>query len=122
MDVILVTSRLTLWTSSSVSCVRRSALLCSPRITSSIAAFRSVDMPSSCLVVVFRIIGGASGPASNLFLADPGAQDLRRDIRILLHLLAQMLGEHLGGLGDHGRQPQGVERLRLHLALHGFTL
>jgi hypothetical protein len=39
MEVILATSRLTFWTSSSESCCSSSALACSPNTTSSIAAF-----------------------------------------------------------------------------------
>src|ERR1035438_860771 len=119
MAVMRATSRLTFWTSSSESCCRSSALDCSPSTTSSMAALRKPGRASSWTVL--RIMAGDPG-ALRLFLTDPGAQDLRRDVRVLGDFLAQVLGEHFGLLGDHRREFQGGERLRVHFLLQGVAL
>ena len=62
------------------------------------------------------------GPTLRLFLPDPGAQDLRRDFRLLGDLLAQMFGQHFGGLGDDRREFQRIQRLRIELVLQGVAL
>src|ERR1017187_9109609 len=119
MAVMRATSRLTFWTSSSENCCRRSALDCSPSTTSSMAALRKPGMASSLMVL--RIMAG--GPrASCLFLTDPGAHDLRRDVRILGDLFTQVLGKHFGLLGDHRRELQGGQRLSVHFLLQGVAL
>ena len=48
----------------------------------------------------------------NLRFAHPGSQDMRHGSGILLGLLADMLGQHLGLLG-YGRKFQGVQSFRL---------
>src|ERR1017187_3955176 len=108
------TSRLTLCTSSLESCCRSSALDCSPSTTSSMAALRKPGMASS--LVVLRIMT-RDPRASRLFLTDPGAQDLRRDVRILGDLFAQVLRQDFGLLGDDRRELQGTQRLSVHLLL-----
>src|ERR1035441_10192051 len=120
MAVILATSRLTFWTSSSESCWSSSALACSPNTTSSMAAFFRPDTDSSALVVL-RIMVRVPG-ASLLFLADPGAQDLGRNIRLLGDPLAQVLGHHLGLLGDYRRQFEIAQHLRIALLLQCVAL
>src|SRR5271157_6603039 len=118
MAVMRATSRLTFWTSSSESCCRSSALDCSPSTTSSMAALRKPGMVSS--LVVLRIMAG-DPRASRLFLADPGAQDLRRDVGILGDLFPQVLGEHFGLLGNDRRELQGGQRLGVHFLLQGVA-
>src|ERR1035438_7217102 len=120
MAVILATSRLTFWTSSSESCWSSSALACSPNTTNSMAAFFRPDTVSSDLVVL-RIMKRAPG-ASLLFLADPGAQDLGRNFRFLGDPFAQVLGHYLGLLGDHRRQLEIGQHLRVALLLQCVAL
>src|SRR5580698_6616373 len=119
MEVILATSRLTFWTSSSESCCSSSALACSPNTTSSIAAFLRPAADSS--------LAGPTAMAcvpgrSLLFLADPGAQDLGRNVRFLGDPLAQMFGQHFGVLSDHRGQFETAQHLCVALLLQGVAL
>src|ERR1022692_4180470 len=121
MAVILATSRLTFCTSSSLSCWSSCALLASPRATSNMAAFRRVGSASASLVV-FRIMAGTPTQASVLFLADPVAQDLHRNVRFLGDLLPQVLGKDFGLLSDDGREFERTQRLGIHLSLQRIAL
>src|ERR1022692_924843 len=121
MAVILATSRLTFCTSSSLSCCNSCALLASPSATSSMAAFRRLGSASASLVV-FRIMAGTPAQASVLFLPDPGAQDLHRNVRFLGDLLPQVLGKDFGLLGDDGREFERTQRLGIHLSLQRIAL
>src|ERR1039457_7447695 len=95
MALILATSRLTFCTSSSLSCCSSCALLASPSATSNMAAFRRLGSASASLVV-FRIMAGTPAQASALFLPNPGAQDLHRNVRFLGDLLPQVFGKNFG--------------------------
>ena len=109
--VIFATSRLTFCTSSSESCCSSSALDCSPSTISSMAALRKRGMTSP------SGLGGVEDHGRQIsLLPDPGPEDLRRNLRVLRDLFAQVLGQHLGRLGDHRRELQRVQRLRLQLA------
>src|ERR1039457_4832612 len=121
MAVILATSRLTFCTSSSLSCCSSCALLPSPRATSNMAAFRRLGSASASLVV-FRIMAGTPAQASALFLPNPGAQDLHRNVRFLGDLLPQVFGKNFGLLGDDGREFERTERLGIHLSLQRIAL
>src|ERR1017187_6932688 len=121
MAVILATSRLTFCTSSSLSCWSSCALLPSPSATSNMAAFRRLGSASASLVV-FRIMAGTPAQASVLFLPDPGAQDLHRNVRFLGDLLPQVLGKDFGLLGDDGREFERTQRLGIHLSLQRIAL
>src|ERR1017187_9371803 len=121
MAVILATSRLTFCTSSSLSCWSSCALLPSPSATSNMAAFRRLGSASASLVV-FRIMAGTPAQASVLFLPDPGAQDLHRNVRFLGDLLPQVLGKDFGLLGDDGREFERTQRLGIHLSLQCIAL
>src|SRR5881392_2273190 len=115
MAVILATSRLTLCTSSSVSCCNNCALGPSPRTTRSMAALRSGDASPSTFTT-FMIIGCsprwgcapvwgcAPGYSSIVVVPDPAAQYLHGDFGLLGDLVSQVFGEYLGLLGDDRRQ------------------
>src|ERR1035441_10415568 len=121
MAVNLATSRLTFCTSSSLSCCMRVALEASPSATSRMAALRRGASVSSDLVV-FRIMAGTPAQASVLFLPDPGAQDLHRNVRFLGDLFPQVFGKDFGLLGDDGREFERTERLGIHLSLERIAL
>src|ERR1017187_1065269 len=85
------------------------------------AAFRRLGSASASLVVL-RIMAGTPAQTSVLFLPDPGAQDLHRNVRFLGDLLPQVFGKDFGLLGDDRREFERTQRLGIHLSLQRIAL
>src|SRR5258708_39924783 len=127
MAETLATSRLTFCTSSSERCGSRSALVCSPRTINSMAAFRRVESASESGLVAFRIIQSApvgryssSSDESDILLANPGPQNLRRNFGFAGDLFAKVLGQDLRGFRNHLGQFERIQGLCLGLLLLGL--